>query len=208
MQTNNNLKLNKRIRETKIYKFIIRPALLLILAGIIITGGILYCIFDKTDGTELKKSDAMIVLGCQIWGASPSPMLLYRLEKALDVYKKGYADYIIVSGGQGKDEQYTEAYIMKEWLKKNGVDGNIIIEETKATSTFENIKYSQKIMEDRKLNTAIIVSSEFHMFRSLRLAKRLDLKAYAAPAPTVEHLKPYYFSREIIGVVKSFFLDR
>ncbi len=208
MQINNTSKSRKRLRETKFYKFILRPALLAILAGIIIAGGILYLIIDKTDGTELKKSDAMIVLGCQIWGDSPSDTLLYRLQKALEVYKKGYTDYIIVSGGQGPDERYNESHVMKEWLKKNGVDGNKIIEETKATSTFENLKYSQKIMKERNLKTAIIVSSEFHMFRSLKLAKRLDLKAYGAPSPSVEHLKPYYFSREIIGVLKSFILDR
>lgn len=208
MQINRIFKSYKRLRETKIYKFIIRPLLLAILAGVIIAGGILYYIIDNTDGNKLKKSDAMIVLGCQIWGDSPSQMLEYRLKKALEVYNSGYADYIIVSGGQGPDEQYTEAHVMKEWFEKNGVDGNVIIEETKSTSTYENLKYSKRIMEGRSLNTAIIVSSEFHMYRSLDLAKRLGLKAYGAPAPTVEHLKPYYFSREIIGVVKSFILDR
>jgi formate/nitrite transporter FocA (FNT family) len=68
MQINNTSKSRKRLRETKFYKFILRPALVAILAGIIIAGGILYLIIDKTDGTELKKSDTMIVLGCQYLG--------------------------------------------------------------------------------------------------------------------------------------------
>ena len=38
-----------------------------------------------------EKSDAIIVLGCHLWGEQPSPMLSYRLEKALELYNEGYA---------------------------------------------------------------------------------------------------------------------
>jgi uncharacterized SAM-binding protein YcdF (DUF218 family) len=198
----------RRLRETTFYKFFVRPILFIILTGLIIAGGILYCIFDNANGSKPVKSDAMIILGCQIKGDIPSLMLEYRLKKALELYNKGYSDYIIVSGGQGKDEDYTEAYIMKRWLQRKGVDGNRIIEEEKSTSTFENLKFSKKVMDNKNLKTAIIVSNDFHMFRSLKLAERLNIKASGAPSPTVEYLKFYYYSREILSVLKSFILDR
>jgi uncharacterized SAM-binding protein YcdF (DUF218 family) len=82
-----------------------------------------------------------------IWGDSPSDTLLIQAAKSFEVFKNGYADYIIVSGGQGVMKDITNPRDDIEWLKKNGVDGNKIIEETKATSTFENLKVLTKIMK-------------------------------------------------------------
>lgn len=197
-----------RVRGSKSYKIITRLLAAIIILGAIGTGSIFYFIYDYAKDTKPQKSDVMVVLGCQARGETPSLMLEYRLNKALDLYKKGYAGYIIASGGQGKDETYSEAYVMKNWLKKHGVDESKIIEEEESTSTFENLNFSKKIMKDRNFKTAIIVSSDFHMFRSLKLAQRLDIKAYGAPSRTVEYLKFYYYSREILSVVKSFIFDR
>jgi uncharacterized SAM-binding protein YcdF (DUF218 family) len=154
------------------------------------------------------KSDVMIVLGCQIWDRSPSWSLKYRLEKAFELYNSGYAGYIIVSGGQGKDETTTESSVMKEWLVSRGIEESRIFEEDRSTSTLENLKYSGEIMKQHGMKTALIVSSDFHIFRSLIIAERLGISAAGAPAPTVEHLKGYYRFREVISVIKSFVLDR
>ncbi len=207
MQTEEK-RLRNRFRSSKYLRITVKLLLFIMLSAVVAAGGIFYCIFDCAKNSEPQKSDVMIVLGCQAWGDTPSPMLEYRLEKALDLYNKGLGGYIIVSGGRGKDEKFTEAHVMKEWLQKNGVDGDKIIEEEKSTSTFENIKYSKKIIEDKKFKTAVIVSSDFHIFRSLKLAERLGVKASGAPSPTVDYLKFYYYSREILSVVKSFLLDR
>ena len=155
-----------------------------------------------------RESDVIIVLGCQIWDRNPSWSLEYRLRKALELYRKGYAEYIIVSGGQGRDEVTTEANVMKSWLVSHGIDERKIIEEGRSTSTFENLKYSKDIMDGSGMKTAIIVSNDFHMYRSLNLAKRLGIEASGAPAPAVEYLKGYYQLREVASVVKSFIADR
>lgn len=197
-----------RLRGTKTYKIVTRLLAVTIVLGVISAGSIFYFIYDYAKDTKPQKSDVMVVLGCQAWEETPSLMLEYRLNKALDLYKKGYAGYLIVSGGQGKDESFSEAHVMKRWLKKRGVDESKIIEEDKSTSTFENLSFSKKIMKDRNFKTAIIVSSDFHMFRSLKLAQRLGVEAYGAPSPTVDYLKFYYYSREILSVVKSFIFDR
>lgn len=107
------------------------------------------------------KSDAIIVLGCQLWGESPSPQLKLRLEKALSVYKEGFAPKIIVTGGQGADETMPEAKLMKRWLIERGVAQNVILEEDKSTNTYENLEFVKDIMDGQKMKSAIVVTNDF-----------------------------------------------
>lgn len=189
-------------------KLIRNIILISLFTGIAVSGLIYANVLYYSAASAPQKSDVLIVLGCQIWGRSPSPSLKYRLEKSLELYKKDYADYIIVSGGQGSNEITTESSVMKEWLVKRGVSENIIFEESKSTSTYENLKYSKDIMYKHGFKTAVIVSNDFHIFRSLMLAKRLGIKATGAPARSVDYLRPYYRLREVASFIKSYIFDR
>jgi uncharacterized SAM-binding protein YcdF (DUF218 family) len=155
-----------------------------------------------------EKSDVIIVLGCRANGETPSLSLEYRLRKALELYRDGYGGYIIVSGGQGSNESFPESYVMRKWLQSRNVPKDAVIEESLSTNTFENLKNSRRIMEDKNWRTAVIVSNDFHIFRSLFLADRLGLKASGAPAPDVAYTRLYYRTREVASVVKSFLLDK
>lgn len=168
----------------------------------IITCNILFHEFNA----KPMKSDAMIVLGCEIKGKIPSLMLEERLKKALELYNANYANYIIVSGGKGSNEIVSEASVMSGWLIKNGISADKILQEDRSHTTYENLKYSKVIMEKKEFSTAIIVSNGFHIFRSLRLAEKLGINANGAPAPTVFYLSFYFHCREILSVVKNFFL--
>jgi len=187
----------------------IRNIVIALLALVIVPFIILFLlIFNGAKNTTPQNADTMIVLGCQIWGEGPSEMLEYRLQNALKLYKRGIAKHIIVSGGQGPDEIITEAKAMKKWFVKNGVSENVIYEEDKSTSTYENLKFSKVIMDKHGFKDAVIVTSDFHVFRSLWLSKRLGFEAKGAPSKTVDHLKPYYYLREIVSNIKSLLLDR
>lgn len=189
-------------------KLFIKLTVTILIVCILASSTIHLLISHYAKNAKPQSSDVIIVLGCQIWDYSPSWSLEYRLNKALLLYKEGYSDHIIVSGGQGKDEITTEASVMKSWLVKHGVDENNITEEGKSTSTHENIKYSKIIMDKKGYKSAIIVSNDFHVFRSLMLASRHGIEASGGPAPTVAHMKTYYHLREILSVVKSFLIDR
>lgn len=191
--------------KMKLVKKLLAVFLLIVLSLVVyINGNILY----SAKYFHPEKSDVIIVLGCQIWGLSPSWSLEYRLQKALDLYNDGFAPYVIVSGGQGADEEATEASVMKKWLKEKGVAEAKILEEGKSTDTFENLSFSKSIMEGNNFRKALIVTNDFHIYRSLRLAKKLSMEASGGPAPTVRHLKAYYYFREMLSVVKSYILYR
>lgn len=118
------------------------------------------------------KSDAIIILGHALKdGYNPASWLESRLEKGLELYNAGYADYIIVSGGKGPTDNIPVSTAMKNWLVKQGIPSGIILEEDKAHSTYENIEYSKKLLAQIDAHSTIIVTSDFHLFRSVLIAR-------------------------------------
>ena len=92
----------------KINKLIIAIVILIII-GIIAVFGInqyVKSIASKNIIQEVEnanKSDAILVLGCQVMeDGSLSLMLKDRLDKAIELYKQGIAEKIIVSGDHGR----------------------------------------------------------------------------------------------------------
>lgn len=100
------------------------------------------CCFGRK--SKAKRSDCIIVLGCSVYGNNPSPFLAGRMDEAIRLYNNNYAKYIIVSGGQGKGENITEAEAMRIYAVEHGVKEESIIKEDKSVSTLQNIKFRFK----------------------------------------------------------------
>lgn len=153
-----------------------------------------------------KQSDAIIVLGCSLWGDQPSPLLVYRLERALDLYRQGYGSKIIVSGSQGPDEWVTEAFAMKKYLVENGVPAEIVLKEENSFSTYENLLFSKEIMDQEGLESAVVVTNNFHLHRSLMIADRLNITISGGAAKNYPNLalNIKYHLREVVAYIKDF----
>ncbi|SCY04257.1 YdcF family protein [Alkaliphilus peptidifermentans] len=175
---------------------------LLLIVYIILQWSIIY---DSINATP-EKGDAIIVLGCRLYGDKPGPMLLYRLEKALELYEKGYAEAFVVSGAQGEDEWITEAEAMKRYLVDAGVPEDRIFKEENSYNTYENLTFSKAIMEEQGHSKGIIVSNGFHIRRSLLIADRIQLEASGAPAKMYPNLfvKIRYYLREVFAYTKDY----
>jgi len=124
-----------------------------------------------------KKSDCIIVLGCQVKGTYPSPFLQSRLKEGLRLYKEGYSNYIVVSGGKGPGEDITEAEAMKKFLMGKGIDESVIIMEDKSKNTKENLIYSKDIMKEKGFKNAIVVSNKYHLKRASFMCEELEISA-------------------------------
>ncbi|SHH76866.1 YdcF family protein [Clostridium grantii] len=163
--------------------------------------------FNKT----FEKSDYLIVLGAGLRGSTMSTILVYRMEKSLD-YLEAYPNTkVIVSGGQGSDEDISEAQAMKDFLVKKGIPDENIIMEDKSTSTLENLIYSKRIIEkdqESENKKISLITNGFHVFRAEFLAKRVGLKAEGIPAKTYFYTIPNFYVREYFAFIKSFIFDR
>jgi uncharacterized SAM-binding protein YcdF (DUF218 family) len=100
--------------------------------------------------------------------ASPASRLLtaVRLQRRLDVP-------ILLSGGQVYEDTGAEAKIAKRVLMSLGVPEDKILTETKSINTSQNAKFSAEILRENGLSHPILVTSAFHMNRSvLNFAKQ------------------------------------
>lgn len=123
-----------------------------------------------------EKADIIFVPG----GLWPEPM-----EKASELWLKGYAPYILPSGKYSlknncftkpavKAEKYNKKYLTEYEFMKDiglscGVDDKAIFKEDNATWTKENAFYSRKITDenDLEIRKAIICCKSFHAKRAI-----------------------------------------
>lgn len=118
--------------------------------------------------------DAVIVLGAGIRGEEPTETLAERLDVAVEYHKKNPDAVIVVSGGQGHNEDITEALAMERYLAAAGVAADRIIKEERSTSTAENFAYSKEILDeyfDGEYSVAFI-TNDFHVMRASLAASR------------------------------------
>lgn len=122
--------------------------------------GIIYCFFNLGNflvvSDDLKKADAIVIFS----GDNG-----FRTEVGVDLLKKGYGDYLIVSGGKVYDD-VTMAELMKNHAIKLGVDENSIILENKSETTSDNAKFTKKIIEENNFESIILVTSDYHTRRA------------------------------------------
>lgn len=80
-----------------------------------------------------------------------------RLEKGVQLYKEGYAPYLLLSNGSVEN-------LYKRALEF-GIPNDSILMEIKSDSTLDNAVFSKEIMLDFQFESAIVVSSDSHMRR-------------------------------------------
>ncbi len=156
-------------------------------------------------GDKEEDVDYLIVLGAQVFEDRPSLVLKYRLDRAAE-YLAAHPDTIcIVSGGQGTNEPFPEAEGMYRYLTEEmGIDGARIIKEPNSSNTVENLKFSLELLPGADVKVGI-VTNNFHIFRSLGIAKKQGYKN-AAPvvSPSKKEYLPTNMLREFVGVIKDF----
>lgn len=170
--------------------------------GSVVTG---IFIGTHSGGSENPETEYVVVLGAGVNGSEPSASLRERLQAAL-AYIKEYPDSILVlSGGQGENEDLTEARCMYNWLREHGVSANRLWLEEKATSTEENLRFSLNLIErktgERPAELAVI-SSEYHLLRAELLAQDEGVETVLTYPAATEN--PLYFTnmflREIVAI--------
>ncbi|MDZ4992472.1 YdcF family protein [Clostridium perfringens] len=177
---------------------------LLVTAFIIFESFLTYKMMTFKNINQLKDVDYEIILGAGLDGDKPSPILQERLDAGLAYLKLHPNTKVIVSGGQGYNELIPEAEAMKDFLVSKGINPNRIIEEDKSKSTFQNLEFSQKILDERNASKdeVLIVTSDFHLFRAMEIADYLDIKNEGLPSETPIVLRVQYMIREFPAMIK------
>lgn len=145
------------------------------LAGTLWLGYLLVKIDSFKPGPLQAHFDAGIVLGAALWNGEPSPGLRERLDLALELYEEGRFGRFILTGGRDYDSAaLTEAEGMRNYLIAHGVPEDRIVLETEAQSTYDNLLYSKAIMEREGMESALIITHDFHASRAYDIARYLE----------------------------------
>lgn len=171
------------------------------------------------------KSDAIVVLGEGAYGGiscfgprcsqgfTPhpryNPCLIARINHAVDLYKSHYASKVLMSGGTDKEDNKNEAETMKTIAMGDGIPEKDILLETKSTSTYENLEFSQKIMNAAGIHSAIIVTDPATNARAGLVASKLHYAYSLSPDMDTpcSHRSDYYL-REPLAIIDYFLTSK
>jgi uncharacterized SAM-binding protein YcdF (DUF218 family) len=151
--------------------------------------------------TSKAGADYVIVLGCQVVGEYASLPLLSRGYTAVIYLGKNPETRVIVSGGQGPGEDISEAEALKRLLLERKIDKERIFLEDKSKNTMQNFKFSNELynLSDRNI---VIVTSDYHMFRALSIAKKLKYKNVSGlPGRSQRSILPAFLFREYVTIL-------
>lgn len=144
----------------------------------------------------------VVVLGCRVYGEKASLSLEERLAAAEEYLVAHPQAVCILSGGQGKGEDISEAECMYRYLLERGIAQERLYREEASTSTRENLAFSMNIIEQEGLNRELaIVTSEYHEYRANLIAKEMGISSASVPASTAPWLFPAYYVRELYGIL-------
>ena len=148
----------------------------------------------------------VIIHGCGLAGGERLTRLLSnRVDKAMEIYEKCAVKPIIIpSGGQGGDEKLSEAEAMRRYLVEHGIPDEHIILEDRSATTAENLAFSKAIIDGRRgQRKTALVSSNYHVYRCLRLAKEVGLRCTGIGADVAFYYWPSALIREFVAVFLS-----
>ena len=112
-----------------------------------------------------------------------------RLQKKLDVP-------IILAGGQVYSDSGREAIIAKRMLLSLGVTESKILIEDQSLNTKQNAQNVQKILIEQEFQHPILVTSAFHMERSVINFHKVNVDVIPYPADyMVNRNRNFYFNK-------------
>ena len=132
---------------------------------------------------KLRKADAVLVLGAAQWNGKPSPVFKARLDHGIDLHLKGYAPYLVLTGGVGRGDTLSEGEVARRYAIHHGVSDSAILVERVGVTSRESIQGAASIMQMHGLHSALVVSDSYHMLRVQLLARRAGIEPYRAPTP-------------------------
>jgi uncharacterized SAM-binding protein YcdF (DUF218 family) len=132
----------------------------------------------------MAKADAIVVLGCP-----RSPRLDRRLERGIELWRRGAAPVIVLSGGGGGSEP--EALVMQRVAIAGGVPETALLVEPRSRDTLDNARETARLLQARGWGRIVLVSDRTHLPRAALLFRLAGVRVLArsgvsSGSPTLE----------------------
>ena len=140
------------------------------------------------------RADTVLVMGAAQYNGVPSPAFQRRLDKALELYRQGCAERVVVTGGKRAGDAYTEGASGVRYLETKGVPATALSSETSSTTSYRNLANAAPLLKSRALT---IVTDDLHAYRTRWLAEHLGYTPELAPVETSAKRGAYWL-RELV----------
>jgi len=150
----------------------------------------------------VPQSETCIVLGAAVYEDGRISDVLYdRLMKALDLYRAGKVQKILLSGDHSTFE-YNEVSQMRDFMVRKGVPPGALMLDHGGFNTYSSMVRARKVFH---ADDCIVVTQRFHLRRALYIARNVGLRAWGYTADRRRYLyRKRYALREYLACVKAF----
>ena len=186
---------------------------LLVLAALAVGGPNAFMFLENTGdivSSEAMESsavsydaDAILVLGASVNAdGTPSAILKDRLDTAIDLYDRGVAKRIIMSG-DNSDSHYNEVMNMCNYAIDQGVSKDDIFCDHAGVNTYDSMYRARYVFGADRL---VVVTNEYHLYRAMFLSKSfgMDARGVSSDKGTYTDMD-YYEHREFMARIKDFY---
>ncbi len=177
----------------KISKRIIAAFFVLVFLGVSVPliANIYMCAYSSryiitAEEASLMNVDCALVLGAGVKNGSPTPMLRERINAGVEVFNSGATNRILMSGDHGNTD-YDEVNVMKSYAKEQDVPGDCIFMDHAGFSTYESMYRAKEVFE---VDSVIVITQKYHLYRAIYDARKLGLEAYGVDAEKLHYSLP------------------
>lgn len=124
-------------------------------------------------------------------GRHVTPLLAHRVDRAIRAWRENPGSTIVMSGGQGPDEELPEARAMRDYALGQGVPDRAVLCEERSRNTRQNVAFSRDLIRrhDARARGAagekdaadpgriLVVTDDYHVFRALLLTREEGVRA-------------------------------
>jgi len=145
-----------------------------------------------------------IVFGAGLWqDGSPTPVLQDRIQTAAELYSLGKVEKLLMSG-DNRFVTYDEPTAMKNYAMELGVPEEAIVLDFAGRRTYDTCYRAKAIFG---VDSALLVTQEFHLSRALYLCNALGVKSSGVEADQRIYLKRsrlFWNTRETLATLTAF----
>jgi uncharacterized SAM-binding protein YcdF (DUF218 family) len=133
---------------------------------------------------EARPVGAIVVLGAAQYDGRPSPQLAARLDHVVDLWSRGLAPTVVVTGGNQPGDRFTEADASRAYLVERGVPDAAILAEETGSSTYESLENVAELLGDTEV-ALLLVTDPYHSLRTELTARDVGFsEVHVSPTPS------------------------
>lgn len=151
-------------------------------------------LFAATQFTDVPPTPVALVLGAGVDpDGKPSLFLKARLDLAAELYRRGLAQVLLVSGDNSTHD-YDEPTVMRDYLIAAGIPAARVVPDFAGRDTYDSCSRAKRVFGVDQL---LLVSQSYHLPRGLAICRALGVDAVGVGDDTVARYESVWRNGEL-----------